>query len=303
MKINTTIKYEEQYLPTKRHRIPRIREVEEPVTVELREVNRSDVSVALIVSAHKHYIDGDGNHQFGSRDTPYLAYNGELFTEKRDVFGVEDRGALTLHDFQAEIERRGNYYYSSARTGNGRDAILQSLNEFMNNHILVDGVIHERASEPRYVIVTFGLGYNHGGTGFFVEDRYNPNISKSAYFSALQRDEAIAYGKNVAARRGDTEDIDRIGCSCDIKVLMPEMVRCNPAVEHDDGNPFLNSLESLVEASSDTLEAGLLVMAAASQIQSETRKPPLADRMADAHVRSEAQDTGIEAPTKDEYSI
>lgn len=111
-----------------------------------------------------------------------------------------------------------------------------------------------------YVINTFGLGHNHGGTGFFIEYHYNTNISNKNYFSALEREKAIAYGKKVAANRGDTESIEGMG-ECDIiEVLMPKMVKRNPQKDHGEGNSFLNSLENMISGTDSSTEAGLLAI-------------------------------------------
>ena len=65
----------------------------------------------------------------------------------------------------------------------------------MRRYLLVDGELYHCTSEPRYCIYTFGLGHNHGGTALSVDYRYNPNISKNRYFSALQGVEAVAESK------------------------------------------------------------------------------------------------------------
>ena len=48
----------------------------------------------------------------------------------------------------------------------------------------------------------------------------------------LQREEAIKYTKEKALKRGDTDDLERIGESYNIEVLIPEAVKCNPQIEH-----------------------------------------------------------------------
>lgn len=261
MKIDTKIKYEESYLPTKRHRIPRIREMEEGVTVELREIRKEAAPVALIVKNYQSYVDEQGANQFALRDTPYLAFEGRLFSEKRDMRGALDQGAYPLDQFLEDAVRVGNCTFCWG--GKGKDDMLAALNAFVDAHILIDGVIYTERAEPRYVVNTFGLGHNHGGTAMFIDRHYNPNISKDNYFNALQREEAIAYANKVAEARGDTESIGRFD-KINIEVYMPEMIRCNPQAEHGDGDPFMNGLESLVRASTSASEAGVLVMAAAA---------------------------------------
>ena len=101
------------------------------------------------------------------------------------------------------------------------------LRKSAKKYIFCDNKFWYKCGEPIYVINTFGLGNNHGSTGFFIEYCRNKNISGKNYFNALQREEAIAYGKAVATNRGDTDDIDRIGKYANIEVIMPEMVRVN----------------------------------------------------------------------------
>ena len=271
MKIDTKIRYEEEYLPTKRHRIPCVREVEENIEVELREVSRKDAPVAMVVTNYQSYIDENGKDEFGLRDKAFLAIDGQLYSEKRDKQGALDKGPYSMADFVRELERHGNHYYvRNYNNGKNREDVLRFLHSFVNSHVMVDGTLYHRSSEPRYVINTFGLGHNHGGTGMFIDTHYNPNISKNNYFTALQREEAIAYANKVAEARGDTKDVGTFDRDINIKVYMPEMVRCNPQMEHGDGNPFLNSLEGLVQGSGSAIEAGLLVVAAT---QAEIEKP------------------------------
>lgn len=135
------------------------------------------------------------------------------------------------------------------------------------NLIMIDGELWETTAEPRYNITTFGLGHNHGGTGIFVEYGYNPNISKNNYFRADQAKEAYEYAIKVAERRGDTKDVARFKEALKskklftyIEVCIPEAVKCNPQKEAGDGNPLLNRMEDIIEASPDKVTAGLGVM-------------------------------------------
>lgn len=72
---------------------------------------------------------------------------------------------------------------------------------------------------------------------------------------------------------------------------MPEMVRCNPSLEHGDGCDFLNSLEDFVQASESTIEAGALVIAAAgAQLGENDNKVSLEEQIdiAKAQVKDES---------------
>ena len=137
----------------------------------------------------------------------------------------------------------------------------QEIRDNYDKKLIIDGILYEITEEPKYVINTFGLGHNHGSTAMFIENCYNPNISKHNYFNALQRNEAIKYGKDVALRRGDTDSIDRIGSGINIEVLIPEAVKANPMNEAGDGDSFINNAEQIISNSNDALEAGLLLIA------------------------------------------
>lgn len=92
----------------------------------------------------------------------------------------------------------------------------------------------------------------------FIQYDYNPNISNKNYFNALEREKAIAYGKQVALNRGDTNSIDGMGERDIIEVLMPEMVTRNPQREHGEGDSFMNLIEDVISNTDSSAEAGLL---------------------------------------------
>ena len=290
MKFDTKIKYEEEYLPTKRHRIPRIRKVEEVVTVELCEVAKERAPAALTVTDYKSYLDENGQDHFGLRDIIYVAIENELFSEKRNMSGALDKGPYSLDDFKKAVERAGDCYFSWH--GKSRDDLIRSLNEFMKSHVLIDGVIFEKSNEPRYVVQTFGLGHNHGGTAMSITNHYNPNLSKNCYFSALDRDKAVAYADSIAAARGDTKYVGTFDRDIDIEVHMPEMIRLDPQKEHGDGNEFLNSLNEVTKSSGSVLEAALLVTAAVNH--NSGNKASLEDQIQSASNRAhESKDSFI----------
>lgn len=295
MRFDAKIKYQEEYLPTKRHRIPRIREVEEIVPVELCEIKKSDAPLAMVVTNYKSYLDADGKNGFGLVDTPVLAVGENLFTRKKDMYGALDKGPYSLEDF-----RRDAYDYQSRRfpwCSRTKEAALEVLQDFIGSHILIDGELYEQVGEPRYLVNTFGLGHNHGGTAMFIETFYNPNISKNNYFNALQREEAIAYATAVATRRGDTESLGKFD-SINIQVFMPELIRCNPQAEHGNGSPFLNELEGIAQTSSSAFEAGLLTMSVTSRHIAEGEKIALSDQIQSASTRAVGSHASPDTPVK-----
>lgn len=300
MKFDAYIRFEEKYMPTKRHRIPRIREVEEPISVELREIKKEDSPVALVVTDYQSYLDENGNNQFGLRDSNFHAIAGRLYSEKRDMSGALDKGTYSTDQFLCDLVRSGDCRYAWDANKRSKEDMLQSIEDFMNSHVMIDGVIYQQTNEPRYVVMTFGLGHNHGGTSLMITQHYNSNISKDCYFSALERNKAIAYADKVAKARGDTKDVGTFDRDINIKVLMPEMVRCNPQCEHGNGDPFLNLMEDLVQGSDSAMEAGLLVMSAASIPASDTQKPSLTSQIQSAAFRATETHSADRIPVKED---
>lgn len=104
-----------------------------------------------------------------------------------------------------------------------KEEVKQMLYNCSKHFVYFNGKFWRNCAEPIYNIETLGFGNNHGGTGFFIEYGYS-NIMKNN-FNALQRDDAIDYGKAIAVGRGDTNSVNLIGKYSNIEVIMPEMVK------------------------------------------------------------------------------
>lgn len=144
-----------------------------------------------------------------------------------------------------------------------REECQKALRQEVKQYLIIDGAIWEQAGEPRYVVHTFGLGHNHGGTALMVTSHYNDNIPNKNYFSALDGDAAVAYANKVAERRGDTNDVGKFEKM--IEVLIPEAVTIRPLQEHGEGDAFMNKIEAITEVAPDSTTAGLLAIMATAQ--------------------------------------
>jgi hypothetical protein len=242
MKLKVKYTYEEAYLPTKRHRIPRYRDAEGETEVTINEVTAEDAPVALRVR----------NYDKTAED--YRWWNKKLWTK---VMWHErycgKSGIYPLDEFMESIKYHSDYLYHKDKENAEREK-----HDYVAKHLIIDGVVYKETGEPRYVSMTFGLGHNHGETSLMIDNYYNGNINKNCYFNALDRDKAIEYTKERAIRRGDTESIDRIGKSYNIEVLIPEAVRCNPQAEAGEGDEFLNKLYAITEKTSSAEESAIL---------------------------------------------
>ena len=289
MKLQIEFFYDQDYLPTSRHKIARKRSVEGSVTVNIKEPLISQFPVAFIIHDYQSvqpdmhsYLDYDSNKcEYRMFSEEIRAYNGKLYKPVRVTHGAAISTVFEMPSFlQRQLENVApeKYYATNEFSEHSvvlcsnieqkKKAIRSKAKEFLSFY----GIIWELCSEPRYLVCTFGLGHNHGGTGFFIEYHYNPNIPARNYFTALQREKAIEYGKKVAWNRGDTKSVDGFGENDYIEVLMPEMVKLNPLKEHGEGDAFLNQLETITDHSESALEAGLLVMLAATNVTKEGKK-------------------------------
>ncbi len=286
MKIKVNYYYNQKYLPTKRHRNERERQIADTLEINLRELSADMFPIAFIVhdmksvyQGAKSYDDFVDDKYDGYKTFPeeIRAYNGELYMPIRITHGAaistefEDE-KFVIHNLERMFGKDwycGNDEFTekSIVIRDTKDYCKKDIRKAAKSYIYCDGKFWRPCNEPRYVINTFGLGHNHGGTGFFIEYHYNPNIPNTNYFNALQRDEAIAYGKAVAARRGDTESIDGMGEDDNIEVLMPEMVKVNPNKEHGSGDKFLNDMENIISNSDSVLQAGMLCLALTGMIK------------------------------------
>ncbi len=254
MKIKTWIKYEEGYLPP-RCRKMRCRECEEYVDVNLKEANASDFTLAFEDNSY----NGKGKIYF---------YKKKLWCKVKlgkNVSNPQKHGITSpLEELKHKHEFSSWFFPRLWRDGDHPDRarMIKAVKGELNKYVLMDGELYEQTAEPRYEIVTFGLGHNHGGTGMFCSYCYNPNICRDSYFSALQGEQAIAYANKVAARRGDTKDIGKFKPF--IVCHMPELVKVKPNKQHGSGNNFLNTMENIIQNSNNQAEAGAMCIALAT---------------------------------------
>lgn len=277
MLLNIEFWSKEKYLPTKRCRKLRERYVKNNVDVNIKELTEKKFPVAFIVHDYqsvyenaKSYDDFDGKGEFKMFAEEIRTYNGNLFKPVRITHGAAISTRFESFDYIKQILQ--NYasvpYWKDEEDFTEKSIVKESDIEECKqivfskaeNYVIFDSKVWKICGEPMYNVVTFGLGHNHGGTGFFIQYDYNPNISNKNYFNALERDKAIAYGKQIALNRGDTDSVEGMGEHDIIEVLIPETVKRNPQKEHGEGDSFINTIENIVSNSNNSTEAGLLAM-------------------------------------------
>lgn len=285
MNLKVDFTYEEKYLRTSRCRKPLARTREGIYELAIKELAKVECPIAAVVHDMKSVYEGatttadfEGNGEYKMFAEPYRVHNGKFYKFCRASYGAAISTAQTelkyvIADIKSDLyryslyEKENLFSDKSVYISDNLSEIVDNMQARANKYISLDGELWKECGEPRYVVNTFGLGHNHGGTAMFIEEFYNSNISSKNYFNAVDRDKAITYAKETAIARGDTDSVKRIGKMENIEVLIPEFFKVDPEKEHGEGNAFLNLLEDMVTSSNNATEAGILVtLATASEI-------------------------------------
>ena len=285
MNLKVDFTYEEKYLRTSRCRKPLARTREGIYELAIKELAKAECPIAAVVHDMKSVYEGatttadfEGNGEYKMFAEPYRVHNGKFYKFCRASYGAAISTAQTelkyvIADIKSDLyryslyEKENLFSDKSVYISDNLSEIVDNMQARANKYISLDGELWKECGEPRYVVNTFGLGHNHGGTAMFIEEFNNSNISSKNYFNAVDRDKAITYAKETAIARGDTDSVKRIGKMENIEVLIPEFFKVDPEKEHGEGNAFLNLLEDMVTSSNNATEAGILVtLATASEI-------------------------------------
>ena len=285
MNLKVDFTYEEKYLRTSRCRKPLARTREGIYELAIKELAKAECPIAAVVHDMKSVYEGatttadfEGNGEYKMFAEPYRVHNGKFYKFCRASYGAAISTAQTelkyvIADIKSDLyryslyEKENLFSDKSVYISDNLSEIVDNMQARANKYISLDGELWKECGEPRYVVNTFGLGHNHGGTAMFIEEFYNSNISSKNYFNAVDRDKAITYAKETAIARGDTDSVKRIGKMENIEVLIPEFFKVDPEKEHGEGNAFLNLLEDMITSSNNATEAGILVtLATASEI-------------------------------------
>ena len=287
MKINVPFIYEALVIMP-RCRKPILLVLKETVEIEIKEVPPDSLPVAFKVGEFATHWDGsrlwscDQKDRHGKSPDKVLASTVKHNTESGDYhYSCANDGSpfanfwrhtkdtmssrhnirfngMTSQLHHPDITLKSDAIYREWVDDN-RGSVLAGLQAIAEDLLICGDYIYHPAGEPRYLVVTFGMGNNHGGTAMFIEDLYNDNIPHSSYFSALDYEKACAFANTTARDRGDNKSIPvSPNCGHIIEVLIPDAVRVNPAEDHGDGCSFISSIEAGIRESGAV--GGLLAM-------------------------------------------
>ena len=225
MKVTFTIRHTEMVTPP-RCRKARPQGHESEVTANIREVSADRAPVAFVV------------REYDCEPRKVRHYNSKLWRQVQDrcenytkrtklsplwvnrTAGKTAWGWLLKPNF-GTFNTSGKYWDYGTLEAN-----KSSIAKKAENYIIVDGEAYERTGEPYYYVTCFGLGNNHGSTGFFVGWADYRDRKAVWGWTAANKAKAINGAVEIALNRGDTESEDHIkNTPCDIHVLMPECIK------------------------------------------------------------------------------
>lgn len=237
MQVNVRFSYYENVIPPKCRKPRRVRFDDGETHIEIKEVSASDAPVAI--RAQGEFIHNPGKYYA----LEYRWWNQQLWTAI-NIEGVEPRGRTAGQDdwaypaWPSELDLRSvsgridSYEFALRAEGHeGRQHVAEYLVTAARQHILVGGIPYRPAGEPRHVVMTFGIGRNHGSTACMMDGWYNPNVRRDRYFSLLERDKAIALATDIATTRGDTQSLPIKPHGPEWTILIPEAIQVNSVGE------------------------------------------------------------------------
>lgn len=225
MKVETTIKYYEGYIPP-RCRKTRYNERMEYVVGTIKEIKTSSL---------KYAFTDKQNHRIA------FLYNGKLYEQVTENIG-NTREYMPNEDVISNFlwwQKNSSRYYSRNKENNAykwvfgdystyetREDVIKRLNKDLGQYIHTDmGLLFKRIDKPYFNICWFGIGGNHGGTGLLISYSKNPKrvISKSngTCFSITDFESAYNKAVEIATNRGDNLSIPNF--TCNIEIELPEI--------------------------------------------------------------------------------
>ncbi|RCW62941.1 hypothetical protein DET61_12063 [Marinobacter nauticus] len=250
MKVQVPFVFEATVIP-KGCRKSRGEFVADQVEIEIAEL--TELKHAATVDKQDYWFDGN---------SLYLPVQPEANTHGAQIGCEMQSWSLTLADLrnhQSPIGRHNLARYRQAisqyeslptadqivqdmpyRSYNDDDRLdqIERLKAALTNYAVYAGRVYLKANEPVYVIQTFGMGRNHGGTGLFVEPYCGANTAshRDRIFNLSNLDKAIEKAEAVAMSRGDDQSVP-IAPNSDVTVILPEAFRFEPysREEYDKG--------------------------------------------------------------------
>jgi hypothetical protein len=275
MKIKILFSYVENVVPP-RCRNPRpVRYHDGEIELEIPEIQSCDAPVAICATYNRD--SGELPYQMVYRWwknrlwTNVQCYRGKPHVDKETK--VPSKYAIYAHtaDLRSEyrMENR-DFGISLSIVENSKAQAIEYLNEWAKHELIIDGIRHQPCSEPHYVVMTFGLGRNHGGTACMIDGTYDQSDCGSSVFSLLERDKAIENATKEATLREDSRSLPIQPHGPDWEILIPEAIQIKPLEQRF--RKFVGHIKTDKEGSSCEFEFEVSSSASADEIDKEARE-------------------------------
>ena len=239
--LGITFEYNQYYLPTKRHKKENRRKLVTTHDAKVRIVTEEEFPVALKVTDHGLLPDNPGEYKVGTIELRY--FDGTLWQESRVQSGNGKGELIPVDCLMSNLKPYSHHYYedpdrpyvegTSVLIRDTCDEVKESIDRKADRVVIYDNKLWVHSGQPYYQVMTFGLGGNHGGTGFFINRTYEDSIPKE-YFLATQKEMAVNRAERVAERRGDTHDRGSfLNTKQNIEILIPEAYTLQRQLEYD----------------------------------------------------------------------
>lgn len=177
------------------------------VQVEVRAVTAAEAPVAFRVN------------DWSEDENEIRTFAGRLFAPYRPTARQDEPTRPGDESFPQNVDFTRTYYGAEL---DSEEAFKRAIEDFYASFLIIDGIVWEEVSEPFYVVTTFGMGNNHGGTALMV------NGNGGTVFRADEFDEALAHAIETAEDRGDTKNVHNFKTDPEqyraIDVLIPDAV-------------------------------------------------------------------------------
>lgn len=213
MKVKVNIKYYKSYIPY-RCRKPRYEEVDELVEANIKEICFADLKLKYSWN----YTEQIELYEF--KNSLYRKANlrdicsGDYEKDRYNTI-IEALKWWNLYGSWYYAKGTNSYYGENKSLYESKEDILGRIKKDFQKFLIVDGELYVKDSKPLYHICTFGLGNNHGGTGWMItQSKYNAKTLNKEYkhkcfFEPEEYSESYHEAIRVAENRGDTLDVER----------------------------------------------------------------------------------------------
>lgn len=275
MKIKILFSYVENVVPP-RCRNPRpMRYHDGEIELEVPEIQSCEAPVAIRATYNRDSSELPYQMEYrwwqNRLWTKVQCYRGEPHFDKK----TNDASKYAMYghtiDLRSEdrMENRDFGIYLSM-VANSKVQAIEYLNAWANHELIIDGIRYQPCSEPHYVVMTFGLGRNHGGTACMIDAAYDQTECSSSVFSLLERESAIKKATEVATLREDSSSLPIQPHGPEWKILIPEAIQIKPLEQRF--RKFVGYIQTDKEGSSCEFEFEVSASASTEEIDKEAHE-------------------------------